>query len=100
MSQASDTTKMTKQTFGVPASHGSATSYQLPPLNVSSTGPFAMGTGLSVSRRTQPKAMAVASFLIHLAVAEAEPDFLTHLRLQKLLYFAQGWSLARQAAVR
>jgi uncharacterized phage-associated protein len=36
----------------------------------------------------------VSRFLIHLAAAEEEPEFLTHLRLQKLLYYAQGWSLA------
>jgi uncharacterized phage-associated protein len=40
------------------------------------------------------KAIDVARNLIHLAAAEEEPDFLTHLRLQKLLYYAQGWSLA------
>lgn len=39
-------------------------------------------------------AIDVARNLIHLAAAEDEPDFLTHLRLQKLLYYAQGWSLA------
>jgi uncharacterized phage-associated protein len=36
----------------------------------------------------------VARYLIHLAAAEEEPEFLTHLRLQKLLYYVQGWSLA------
>jgi uncharacterized phage-associated protein len=35
----------------------------------------------------------VAKCLIHLAAAEDEPEFLTHLRLQKLLYYVQGWSL-------
>lgn len=40
----------------------------------------------------------VARYLIHLAAAEAEPEFLTHLRLQKLLYYAQGWSLAVRGA--
>lgn len=35
-----------------------------------------------------------ARYLIKLAQAEAEPDPLTHLQLQKLLYFVQGWSLA------
>lgn len=39
------------------------------------------------------KAIEVAQYLIHLAAAEEEPEYLTHLRLQKLLYFAQGWSL-------
>jgi len=40
------------------------------------------------------KALDVANFLVRLAAAEDEPDYLTHLRLQKLLYYAQGWSLA------
>lgn len=40
------------------------------------------------------KASDIAKCLIHLAAAEEEPEFLTHLRLQKLLYLAQGWSLA------
>ena len=40
------------------------------------------------------KAFDVARRLIHLAVAEDEPDYLTHMRLQKLLYYVQGWSLA------
>jgi uncharacterized phage-associated protein len=40
------------------------------------------------------KALDVARFLIRLATSGDEPDPLTHLRLQKLLYYAQGWSLA------
>lgn len=40
------------------------------------------------------RALDVAKFLIHLAVAGDEPDPLTHLRLQKLLYYVQGWHLA------
>ena len=40
------------------------------------------------------KAFDVAKLLIELAQAEDEPDQLSHLRLQKLLYYAQGWSLA------
>jgi uncharacterized phage-associated protein len=39
------------------------------------------------------RAFDVAKCLIHLAATEDEPDFLTHLRLQKLLYYVQGWSL-------
>lgn len=39
-------------------------------------------------------ALDVAKFLIHLAVSGDEPDPLTHLRLQKLLYYVQGWHLA------
>jgi uncharacterized phage-associated protein len=40
------------------------------------------------------KALEVARYLIHLAAAEEEPDFLTNMRLQKLLYYVQGWCLA------
>lgn len=40
------------------------------------------------------KPFDVARLLIHLAAQEPEPDYLTHLRLQKLLYYVQGWSLA------
>jgi uncharacterized phage-associated protein len=39
------------------------------------------------------KAIDVAKYLVYLAVCEDEPDFLSHLRLQKLLYYVQGWSL-------
>ena len=39
------------------------------------------------------KAFDVAKYLIHLADTEDEPEYLTHLRLQKLLYYVQGWSL-------
>jgi uncharacterized phage-associated protein len=39
----------------------------------------------------------VAHCLIHLAAAEEEPDFLTPLRLHKLVYYAQAWSLARRS---
>lgn len=40
------------------------------------------------------KALDVAKYYIQLAEAEDEADQLSHLRLQKLLYYAQGWSLA------
>lgn len=40
------------------------------------------------------KAMEVAKCLLRLAECEDEPDRLSHLRLQKLLYYVQGWSLA------
>ena len=40
------------------------------------------------------KALSVAKFLLELAEREDEPDRLSHLRLQKLLYYTQGWSLA------
>src|SRR5262245_37160312 len=37
----------------------------------------------------------VAKHFLRLAQAEAdEPEPITHLRLQKLLYYAQGWALA------
>ncbi len=36
----------------------------------------------------------VARFILLLACEEAEPERVTHLRLQKLLYYVQGWSLA------
>jgi len=39
-------------------------------------------------------ALDVARQLVFLAAAETEPDFLTPLRLQKLLYYCQGWHLA------
>ena len=40
------------------------------------------------------KAFDVAKYYIQLAQGEDEPDQLSHLRLQKLLYYAQGWHLA------
>lgn len=40
------------------------------------------------------KASDVANFFINLSLGEEE-DFITNLKLNKLLYFAQGWSLAR-----
>lgn len=42
------------------------------------------------------KAFDVANYLIYLAQSGDEPDYLTHLRLQKLLYYVQGWSLANR----
>lgn len=39
-------------------------------------------------------AIDVAKYYLHSAQSEDEPDLLSHLRLQKLLYYAQGWSLA------
>ena len=56
------------------------------PLSYRSTPQSASGSPI--------KAVNAARYLIHLAASEEEPDFLTHLRLQKLLYYAQGWSLA------
>ena len=43
---------------------------------------------------TVAKAIGVARDLVRLAADEPEPDHLTHMRLQKLLYYVQGWSLA------
>jgi uncharacterized phage-associated protein len=39
------------------------------------------------------KAVEVARFLAYLAANDVEPDYLTNLRLQKLLYYVQAWSL-------
>src|SRR5260370_16151758 len=39
------------------------------------------------------KAVDVALYLIRLAADEWEPDLLSPLRLQKLLYYTQGWHL-------
>ncbi len=39
-------------------------------------------------------AYEVARCLVRLAAHDEEPDYLTNLRLQKLLYYAQAWSLA------
>lgn len=36
----------------------------------------------------------IASYLILLADSEPEPDSLTHMQVQKLLYYVQGWALA------
>lgn len=40
------------------------------------------------------KAIEVARYLIYLAASQEEPDLLSPMRLQKLLYYVQGWSLA------
>ncbi len=48
----------------------------------------------SVELDTLPDALEVARYLIQLAAAEEEPEHLTHMRLQKLMYYSQGWSLA------
>lgn len=39
-------------------------------------------------------AFDVARCLIDIAASEEEPEYLSHLRLQKLLYYTQAWSLA------
>ncbi len=43
-------------------------------------------------------ALSVAREFVRLSLAGTEPDPLTNLRLQKLLYYAQGWSLALRSA--
>lgn len=43
-------------------------------------------------------AVNVAKYLVHVASQEPEQEFLSHLRLQKLLYYVQGWSLALRGA--
>jgi uncharacterized phage-associated protein len=40
------------------------------------------------------RAIDVANYLIKLAASEDEPEYLTHLHIQKLLYYVQGWSFA------
>lgn len=42
----------------------------------------------------QTTAVTVARYFIYLSSQEQELEFLSHMRLQKLLYYAQGWSLA------
>src|SRR5438132_1543993 len=39
-------------------------------------------------------ALDIARYLLHLSNQEPEPELITHLRLQKLLYYCQGWWLA------
>lgn len=45
-----------------------------------------------MSTKTKLTALQVARYLIRIAAADEDP--LTHLRLHKLLYYVQGWSLA------
>lgn len=40
----------------------------------------------------------VARYLLQLAAREAEPEPITQMRLHKLLYYVQGWSLAQREA--
>ncbi len=37
------------------------------------------------------EAVDIARYLIKLAAAEPEPEYLSHMRLQKLLYYVQGY---------
>ncbi len=43
------------------------------------------------------RAVAVARYFLKLAESEPESEPVTHMRLQKLLYYAQGWSLAARS---
>ena len=47
---------------------------------------------------TQPKALDIGRYLLQLANSEEEPELLTPMRLQKLLYYVQGWQLAETGA--
>ena len=46
------------------------------------------------SGKTHTSAVDIAAHLIRLAAIEEEPDLLSPMRLQKLLYYVQGWALA------
>ncbi len=43
-------------------------------------------------------AEAVARYFLWLAASESEDEPVTHMRLQKLMYFAQGWALGTRGA--
>lgn len=45
-------------------------------------------------RTTKPKSVLIGEYLLFLALQEFEPELITHLRLQKLLYYVQAWHLA------
>ncbi len=61
----------------------------------SEPSPFCNSSAKSLEvRYGLPTAVDIARYLIQLAASETEPEFLTHMRLQKLLYYVQGWSLA------
>src|SRR5579884_184206 len=79
-----------------PAIVSSATTTGIGPIIPSScTQPASVAPPIPSKRTRAPApAMAVAKYLVYLASCEDEPDFLSHLRLQKLLYYVQGWSLA------
>jgi len=53
---------------------------------------------LMTDQRPKPSAAHVARILIELAEQDRDVDQepMTHMRLQKLLYYVQGWSLARR----
>lgn len=47
-----------------------------------------------MAKGTATSALEAARYLILLAASEDEPELLSPLRLQKLLYYVQGWHLA------
>lgn len=47
----------------------------------------------AVAKGATPTAVDVAAYILDLAASEEEPELVSHLRLQKILYYAQGWSL-------
>ena len=49
-----------------------------------------------VTAPVNTSALDIADYLLTLAAAEEEPDYLSPMRLQKLLYYAQAWSLANR----
>ncbi len=59
----------------------------------STAGHFVTEHNLSVGT---PSPVDVANAILRLAAIEDEPDPLTHLRLQKLMYYVQAWSLANR----
>jgi uncharacterized phage-associated protein len=44
----------------------------------------------------EAQAIDVARYLIRLAASESEPEYMSAMRLQKLLYYIQGWHLGLQ----
>jgi uncharacterized phage-associated protein len=61
------------------------------------TGPFRRKSRRYTKRQRRSgmaEALNVARHFIKLAASEEQPEYLCHLRLQKLVYYAQGWSLA------
>lgn len=93
--------KATELSTRVPSAVSGQGAYR-PNLDVSTVGtgePEWQETAAARPRKTTkkngvPDALDVARYLVRLAASESEPDFLSHMRLQKLLYYTQGWSLA------
>jgi uncharacterized phage-associated protein len=74
-------------TAGIPIATASTRHYVPPPGTLDRHMP-------SKRKGGRAAAINVAKYLVYLASYEAEPDYLSHLRLQKILYYVQGWSLA------